>query len=236
MIAETPQALVFSLVATTLLGVVMGYCIALIRARRAAAVAMESAQEEFSRENAAAKTDLRSTRASIDNLRNSLNDSNSRAKSAMKREEALEMNSQLQAERIATLESHVSSYEDQQIRLKRDFANYKSNTMRELEQARRNSGERAKADRFPVLSKRIPADQSQTADTQNPQRAPTADTSAQRFQTHAAGSGSTQTGLKTPLSRELDIPSLSESELPDSVDEFEFEMSDLDSTGGWPRG
>jgi len=236
MIAETPQALVFALLATTLLGVVMGYCLSLIRVRRASAAALKSAQEEFSRRNAAALTDLRSTRASIDNLKSSLNDANSRANSATKREKALEIQSQQQAERIDTLESHVSSYEDQQIRLKRDFANYKSNTTRELELARRNSSESTKADRFPVLSKRITADQSQSADVRTPPRTRTADMTTQRHQAHAARPGSTQSGLNIPLPKELEIPSLSESELPDSVDELEFELSDLDSTGGWPRG
>lgn len=236
MIAETPQALVLSLIATTLLGVVMGYCIALIRAKRASAAVVDSVRSEFLRENSATETDLRTTRVSIENLRSLLNDSKTRTLSAVKREESLKVHSQQQAQRIDTLEAHLSSYEDQQIRLKRDFANYKSNMTRELEQSRAGSRSLSDANQFPVLNRRIIDDNRNASDADEVEQVAAVEGASASSQAHHANAARGQKGLSAPLSTELEIPSLSESELPNSVDELEFEMADLDSTGRWPRG
>ncbi len=234
MIAETPQALVLSLIATTLLGIVMGYCIALIRAKRASAAVVDNVRAELLKENSATETDLRTTRVSIENLRSLLNDSKTRALSSMKREESLKVHSEQQTQRIDTLEAHLSSYEDQQIRLKRDFANYKSNMTRELEQSKAESRLSSGASQFPVLSKRIIDDNRQTSDADEVARVAAVEGASASSQARNAPRG--ENGLRAPLSRELEIPSLSESELPNSEDELEFEMADLDSTGRWPRG
>ena len=234
MIAETPQALVLSLIATTLLGVVMGYCIALIRAKRASAALLDNVRSEFLRENSAKETDLRTTRVSIDNLRSLLNDSKTRTSSAVKREESLKVHSQQQAQRIETLEAHLSSYEDQQIRLKRNFANYKSNMARELEQSKAGSRSSLDLNQFPVLNRRIIDDNRQTSDADDVAQVAAVDGASTSSRARNVTRGGN--GLSAPLSRELEIPSLSESELPNSADELEFEMADLDSTGRWPRG
>lgn len=237
MSADTPQALMMAIAATTLLGVVIGYCIALLRAKRAARTAIESIRTDLSQENAAAKSDLQSSRSNVEKLQSSLADANNRATAALKREEALEVHSQLQAQRIQTLESQVSSYEDQQIRLQRDFASYKSNKSRELEMARVKPGSWSETDQLPVLSKRAgDAGSIAAQDTNYSETGSPAVASLHISQRLPSTATRKRSGLSMPLSRELDIPSLSESELPDSVDELEFEMADMDSTGGWPRG
>lgn len=235
MIADTPQALMIALAATTLLGAVMGYCLALIRAKRAARNTIEAARSEFAREHTATRNDLQSSQSSVEKLQGTLLEANNRATAALKREEALEVHSQLQAQRIQTLESQVSSYEDQQIRLQRDFASYKTNKSRELEMARSKPGSWSETDQLPVLSKRIGESESGTQDVDN-RDGNVAGVASSTSQKHFSKTTRQRAGLSIPLSRELDIPSLSESELPDSVDELEFEMADLDGTGGWTRG
>ncbi|MFT5045731.1 MAG: hypothetical protein ACI8UP_002705, partial [Porticoccaceae bacterium] len=44
------------------------------------------------------------------------------------------------------------------------------------------------------------------------------------------------TKLSLPLSQELDIPTLAESELPASLEDLEFELMDFDIDGGNSRG
>ncbi|NND90843.1 MAG: hypothetical protein HKN42_08245 [Granulosicoccus sp.] len=231
---DSPTTLLYSLLAATALGAVMGYCVALLRAKRRARMVIDDVRRELTRLKSA-EADLQSARADLDVLRQSLAESEERAQTTLKREEALDVHAQLQAQRIQTLESQVASYEDQQIRLKRDFASYKSNKSRELELARNKPDSWSGANELPVLQKRInePAISRNTqASLHSLEAAPDGNEAVTSSYTRKPGSR----GLRSPLSRELDIPSLSESELPDSVDELDFELVDLDGTGEWPRG
>ena len=228
MIVDSPMSLFSSLVAVTLLGGVMGYCVALLRARRRIRLALHNLRSELLKNQTTAEGELLSTQAMLINQRNSLAQATEKAQKALKREAALELHSQLQAQRIQTLESQVASYEDQQIRLKRDFASYKSNKSRELELAKNKPDAWSGINELPVLQKRIvePA-------AKRGSQSPALD----------AGKGAVSRvssrnprGLSSPLSRELEIPSLAESALPDSVDDLEFDMAESDGRGDLPRG
>ena len=226
MITETPQNLAIGLVIVTLLGAIMGYVVASIRAAKCSRSELKKMQAEMSRARADSEVELLALSSERGEFQNSQNVANDRANSALKKEESLELHAQFLSQRIQSLESQVSAYEEQQIRLQRDFATYKSNKARELELARIKPESWSQAGHLPVLNKRIPQDDPQISPSFSRSQAPVP--SSLRARTH--------TKLSLPLSQELDIPSLAESELPDSVEELEFELADFDVDGGAPRG
>ncbi len=228
MIVDSPMALLSSLVGVTLLGGVMGYCVALLRNKRRTRLALHKMRSELAKSQTTAEGKLESTKTLLSNQRSSLAQTTEQAQKALKREAALELHSQLQAQRIQTLESQVASYEDQQIRLKRDFASYKSNKSRELELARNKPDAWSGINELPVLQKRIVEPAGRRGSQSH---APNAGKSAV-----SRVSPRNPSGLSSPLSRELEIPSLAESELPDSVDDLEFDMADPEGRGDLPRG
>ena len=234
MSVDSPIALVSSLAAVTLLGVIIGYCLGLLRSKRRARQAIQAARQDLAQSRSSVEVDLGSARAVIVDQRQALAVERDRAQTALKRESALELHSQLQAQRIQTLESQVRSYEDQQIRLKRDFASYKSNKSRELELAKNKPDAWSSANELPVLQKRIV----ETAGRRDRQGSVHAIDSSRGSDLDQAARGPQRAarGLSSPLSRELEIPALSESELPDSVEDLDFELADHDATGELPRG
>ncbi|MGQ7843155.1 hypothetical protein ACUNV4_01675 [Granulosicoccus sp. 3-233] len=233
MSVDSPLALLSSLVAVTLLGIIMGYCLGLLRSKRRARQAIQTARQELAKSRSTVEVDLGSARAVIVDQRQALAMERERTQKALKRESALELHSQLQAQRIQTLESQVRSYEDQQIRLKRDFASYKSNKSRELELAKNKPDAWSSANELPVLQKRIV----DPAVRRNRQASVHAiDTSRNEQEQLARSTQRSGRGLSSPLSRELEIPALSESELPDSVEDLDFELLDQDANGEVTRG
>lgn len=235
MITETPQTVLIGLLVVTLLGAVMGYVIASIRAAKRTETVVESMRAEMSRVRADAKAEKMMLSNETEDYQASLSAANERVTSSIKNEESLELHTQFLSQRIQSLESQVSSYEEQQIRLQRDFATYKSNKARELELARIKPESWSQAGDLPVLNKRIPQDESLMSRSFPATQVPR----AERQTTHSSTSRSrarSHTKLSLPLSQELDIPTLAESELPDSVEELEFELADFDSDGGNSRG
>lgn len=228
MIVDSPVSLLASLAGVTFLGGVMGYCVALLRSKRRARLVVHNARAELAKCQAMAASELQSTQTLLTDQRSTLDRTTEQAKRALKREAALELHAQLQAQRIQTLESQVASYEDQQIRLKRDFASYKSNKSRELELARNKPDAWSGINELPVLQKRIV----EPGGKRNSQlQTPKAGTS-----TNSRVPPRNPSGLSSPLSRELEIPSLAESALPDSVDDLEFELSEPEGRGELPHG
>jgi len=124
--------------------------------------------------------------------------------------EALQLHARLQAQRVQTLSSEVNVAEENYIILQSEFANYKANKLREVRMLKVTSDEWMDNKELPVLSKRV---MQQNGGAQaNPNRQLT-------YDNRAAAS------LAQPIiASELDIPSLAESELPDSVEDLEFEL------------
>lgn len=235
MITETPQIVLIGLLVVTLLGVVMGYVIANVRAAKHKDTLVESMRSEMSRVRADAEAELKVLSKDRENYQASLSAANERVTSILKNEESLELHTQFLSQRIQSLESQVSSYEEQQIRLQRDFATYKSNKARELELARIKPESWSQTGDLPVLNKRIPHDESLMSRSFPATQVRHAGARAKHSDTsHARARG--HTTLSLPLSQELDIPTLAESELPDSVEELEFELADFDTDGGNSRG
>ena len=128
--------------------------------------------------------------------------------------EALQLHARLQAQRVQTLTSEVNVAEENYIILQSEYANYKANKLREVRMLKVTSDEWMDNKELPVLSKRVM--QQNTDQQRNPNR--------QR--TYADASN---TILSQPIiASELDIPSLAESELPDSVEDLEFELFESD--------
>lgn len=237
MITEIPQNLVIGLLVVTLLGVIMGYLIASIRSNQRADDDVQSMQSEMKRARAGSEAELRLLANERTEYQTLLGLANERVASAQKKEESLELHTQFLSQRIQSLESQVSSYEEQQIRLQRDFATYKSNKARELELARMKPESWSQSGHLPVLNKRIPQDESLMSRSFPASQA----SDSKRLEAHddsnpAHSRTRSHTKLSLPLSQELDIPTLAESELPDSVEELEFELMDFDSDGGNSRG
>lgn len=227
---DSTITLITVLLAVTLLGVIIGFCLGLLRGKRKARQAIEQVNRAMTQRQAALEVDLASSRTLASDQKQAMTRERALAQKAQKRESALEMHSQLQAQRIQTLESQVRVYEEQQIKLKRDFAKYKSDKNRELAQARSaptgGPGERE----LPVLQKRI----GNSTSARN--RQATAPEDQQAAAERQQRSRRNSRGMSAPLSRELEIPALAESELPDSVEDLEFDLIDQDSIGDLPRG
>ncbi|MFK8078405.1 MAG: hypothetical protein AB8B84_17635 [Granulosicoccus sp.] len=235
MIAEVLQTVLIGIIAASLMGAVIGYIVACIRANTRSNAVIQSLQAEWSKTLADADHQINASARENDALKELVAEAKERANLAQKSEESTQLHSQLLSQRIHSLESQLSSYEEQQIRLQRDFATYKSNKTRELELARFEPESWSQPDQLPVLNKRIRRDDSLLSRSFP---------ATEKF--HSMGSSSvvlrnaskstSSSDLDLSLTEDLEIPALAESELPDSVEELEFEVADWDESGGKIRG
>ena len=143
----------------------------------------------------------------------------------------------LQTQRLDKVTAELHLAEEKCIRLQRDFASFKANKLREVRMLKVSSDEWLDSEELPVLNKKV---------GRNTERAATAGLSAEAAEldlgaNHLDPNHLTIEGIDTEddftpsmdetqpiIASELDIPSLAESELPDSVDELEFELADQD--------
>lgn len=227
MIAESPNTLVLLLVALTLLGAVMGYCVAMIIAKRQASKAIEASRLELVQDRLAAKSELQTAKHSLSGLRSSVRGESDDNSSMSKREKSLESQSQIQAKRIENLEAELSTLEGKQLSLRRNFASYKASKSRELEQLRRAAGPLADTANLPTLSRKVDHQSSSLR----------VDQSLSMSERVALGSpfGNRETRSYSS-SREIDIPALAESELEGSDDVLDLDVSGAPSSGARGRG
>jgi len=130
-------------------------------------------------------------------------------------QEALQVHTGLQAQQIAKLKSELHASAEKSIRLERDFASFKANKLREVRMLKVNPDEWLDNEELPVLSKKVkPAGSVGSAPS----------TKNKPVDYDAISPDPDQT--QPIIASELDIPSLAESELPDSVEELEFELLD----------
>jgi len=128
--------------------------------------------------------------------------------------EALQLHARLQAQRVQTLSSEVNVAEENFIILQSEFANYKANKLREVRMLKVSPDEWMDNKELPVLSKRVMQQSNNSKSIANRQR---------------LFDDRTKTNLSQPIiASELDIPSLAESELPDSIEDLEFELFESD--------
>lgn len=228
MIAEFPVMLVVLLGVLTVLGGIMGYCVAQIRVKRLAHQAIDEARREFQQEQPGAQPDLQTARNKIDSLRSSAQRASAEKKSVVGRENALQRRAQQQARRIKALEAQLATLDMQKAKVQQDFANYKINKVREMELARAASGSPADTDDLPTLSRRVEPALVRRASVGV--SVPNISRSATELPCCRGDE------LKNALSPDMDIPSLAESELPDSVDELAFDLTIAEDSGAGSRG
>lgn len=175
MIAETPKTLLILLAALTLLGALIGYCLALIIAKKQAKAVIDAVGEDFESSQSNMKAELASLQAKHE-------------------------------------------------RLTRDFASYKTSKHRELELARQSTGFDDSLDSVPTLRRRVEGAQLQAGSDV-----------ARRVGASSRGANNPKKSapLSKRISRELEIPALAESELPESLDDLEFEMEG--AGGSWAK-
>lgn len=122
-------------------------------------------------------------------------------------QEALELHSALQGKRLAKLDAELHAAEEKSIRLERDFASFKANKLREVRMLKVNPDEWLDNEELPVLNKKV-----------------VQASAGAHLESYDFDPDQTQ----PIIASELDIPSLAESVLPDSVEELEFELDSVD--------
>ncbi len=146
MTTDLPQKLLFLLAILTLLGIVIGYCIALIRAKHAARKAIELVRLELTQEQHAVASELQTATDRAQQLRQDAGQDDDASQAT---------NPDEQAAHIEALEAQIAILEDKQLRLQRDFASYKTTKTRQLELARSASLTLADTHDLPTLSRRV---------------------------------------------------------------------------------
>ena len=224
MIVDSPNLLIFSLVAVALLGAIVGYCIALLRAKKQAKLAIDSVREPLTTELAARDVDLKTTRLLVGELRHSLTQSQEQSKATLQRERILDSRSQTLAQRIQTLASQLEAQKALNSRLNNGSTRYQQNATKPLQ----NDGvktDTAPADTIPVLNKNGKASAGVT-------RLRSVVSTGQSFETGKPNISV----LNDRLLSDMEIPALSESELADLEEELDADLTQLDITGSWPSG
>lgn len=140
-------------------------------------------------------------------------------------QETLQVHSGLQAQRLSKLNAELHAAEEKSIRLERDFASFKANKLREVRMLKANSDEWLDNEELPVLSKKVEQASSGGVGTKSDLEA-----EFNKKNLHLSSDDNEPDLGKTQpiIASELDIPSLAESELPDSVDALEFELVDVE--------
>lgn len=127
-------------------------------------------------------------------------------------QETLEVHTGLQSQRLAKLDAKLHAAEEKNVRLERDFASFKANKMREFQMLKANPAGWSDVDESSISDGHasIANEQDQLHSARSEYEVISAD-------------------LTQPIiASELDIPSIAESELPDSVEELEFELAESD--------
>jgi len=128
-------------------------------------------------------------------------------------QETLQAHADLQAKRMEKLTSELHASEEKCIRLQRDFASFKANKLREVRMLKVSADEWLDNEELPVLNKKV-----------------------EQMAAHSAVIEPLESDDDQPdldqsqpiITNELDIPSLAEFELPDSVEELEFVLGNDD--------
>jgi len=215
MIADTPTTLLLSLLIISIIALAMGYCLGLLRTKKQLRQIIDGEHFAIEQSKHEVDNDLEAARANIERLQNSLSFEAGKIRSAAEREQALDSQAQVQIQRIQELEAQCAVYEEQQIRAQRDFATFKANKNRELELARLSFEVGGSGNELPTLSERAKPIAEELR-LQAPVYIPNLEKGTQRLDSPKK--------LDAPLSKDLEIPALSESELPDMVDDLDLNI------------
>jgi len=197
--------LIAVLVAASLLGFLIGLSgmrLHQIRKEKQAYNDRQSAIKKYESDRDAASREASTARTALESERKLAGLAREKQAELLSQQEALQVHAGLQAERVAKLSSELHSAEEKNIRLQRDFASFKANKLREVRMLKVSSDEWLDNEELPVLNKKVHTAVEDPIDTDF---------------ANAVESGADLT--QPIIASELDIPSLAESELPDSVEE-----------------
>lgn len=224
MIAESPTTLLVLLAVLTMLGAVVGYCVATIIAKRRLGKTLEAIRIDHDQERHANQSDLQAAKRDLSELRSSLPGD---GQLDTDREKNLHSQTLVQAQRIQNLEAEITSLQHKHSHLSRDFASYKAIKTRELELARNTTGQLVGSTNPPILSRKVDHASVALRTGQSPSKADS--------MTLGTPSGKREAFGQVPL-REIDIPALAESELLDSDDPQDLNVSGAPGSGARGRG
>ena len=224
MITESPTTLLVLLAVLTMLGAVVGYCVAMIIAKRRLGKTLEAMRIDHEQERLANQSDLQAAKRDLSELRSSLHGD---GQSGTDREKSLHSQTLVQAQRVQNLEAEITSLQTKHSHLSRDFASYKAIKTRELELARNATGQLVGSANPPTLSRKVDHASTALRAGQSPSKADP--------MTLGTPSGKRETLGQAP-SREIDIPVLAESELLDSDDPLDLDVSGAPDSGARGRG
>ena len=220
-ISNVTIQLLASLVGAALLGLIIGICLYRLRAMRQHYREHQQHQHKLDSCNSEIATLLTERDTALQQL-SAENESAIKAREktlqAVAQHDALQVHSRLQAQRLATMETEVLTVEERIIRIQSDFANYKANKFRELQMLRKQASLEVSVNELPVLNKRVAS---------YPDTPAIALASGPVLLAAPAVERGVVADRRSLIAHELDIPSLVESELPDSVDALDFELIDL---------
>jgi len=217
MIESVSSQLLVVLALATVLGILVGSSIMRIiqvRAQNRDLIAHRKKTKEMEDQHNLLRSENLNIRQALDVEKKITSDVKQEKATLAAQHEALQLHARLQAQRVQTLTSEVNVAEENYIILQSEYANYKANKLREVRMLKVTSDEWMDNKELPVLSKRVMQQNNDLSRNPNRQR---------------SYNESSNTNLSQPIiASELDIPSLAESELPDSVEDLEFELFEND--------
>jgi len=217
MIESVSSQVLVVLALATVLGVLVGSSIMRIiqvRAQNRDYIAHRKKIQEMDDQHNLLRSENLNIRQALDVEKKITSDVKQEKATLAAQHEALQLHARLQAQRVQTLTSEINVAEENYIILQSEYANYKANKLREVRMLKVTSDEWMDNKELPVLSKRVMQQNNDLLHSPNRQR---------------SYNESSDTSLSHPIiASELDIPSLAESELPDSVDDLEFELFESD--------
>lgn len=236
MISAITWQLLAVLLAAALLGLLIGLC----------SMRLHQAQQEKEAYNSnkaaldklsADRDDLNSEKAGIMQALESEKKSRGMARDKhtqmTAQQETLQVHAGLQAQQITQLNAELHSSEEKCIRLQRDFASFKANKLREVRMLKANTDEWLDNEELPVLNKKVElSNRGATAleSTLGAALQSSFDVKKAKKNSHSESDDAVPDSDQTQpiIASELDIPSLAESELPDSVDALDFGLVDVE--------
>lgn len=212
--------LLFSLAAAAFLGAVIGgslHRLWVVRRQRNLSTAQQQTIESQALSIEAATYERDVARRSLVSERRSASQAVEQTEEVTAQHDALQVHSRMQARRIETFEAERLASARQDKQLQKDLASSTDSKSSNLSSTGKPAVGVQEADSVPVLNRRVPGGSRSGIKTEG---------------RHLAARTSHATHPPPLISREFEIPDLAESELPASVDDFEFEVAGTGNDNG----
>jgi len=228
MITDLPTLVILLLVVLTVLGAIMGYCVAVIRVKQFAHSAIDEARREIEQGRIAAQPEIPVTKHTVDQSRAGQPQAPAEKQYDASKVKALVRRSLKQAKRIKALEARLALMKAERTRLKQQSALGKSTKAGEPRRARASSNTEFDKDNVPILSRRVKPASTQRTKKSSPM------TDATR--TVRNPSTPRRDEIQNSLNAAKNTPVDSESKRSESVGEPESDVIVAEDGGAGSRG